>query len=66
MSCYNHKKTILHIDSCVRRDSRTERLAQALLKELDGDVILLRLEDMTFEPSDEAFLDRREQLIEAV
>ena len=64
MSCYNRKKTILYIDSCVRRDSRTERLAQALLKELDGEVIQLRLEDMAFEPSDEAFLNKRDQLIE--
>ena len=55
---------ILYINACVRRDSRTERLAEALLQKLDGEVQQLRLENIPFEVSDEAFLDKRDQLIE--
>ena len=43
---------ILYINACVRQDSRTERLAEALLKEFDDEVQQVRLEDMTFEVSD--------------
>ena len=40
---------ILLINACVRTDSRTKRLTDALLKELDGDVteILDRVKAMT-------------------
>ena len=55
---------ILYINACVRRDSRTERLAEALLQKLDGEVQQLRLENIPFEVSDEAFLNKRDQLIE--
>ena len=55
---------ILYINACVRQDSRTERLAEALLKEFDDEVQQVRLEDMTFEVSDEAFLTKRDQLTE--
>ena len=55
---------ILYINACVRRESRTQRLAGALLQELGGEVQEVRLEDMTFGISDEAFLDKREQLVE--
>ena len=48
---------ILYINACVRRESRTQRLAGALLQELGGEVQEVRLEDMTFGISDEAFLD---------
>lgn len=54
---------ILYVDSCVRRDSRTEQLVSVLLEELGGDVRHLRLEDISFEVSDEAFLDKRDRLI---
>ena len=54
---------ILYIDSCVRGDSRTERLATVLLSELSGEVQHLRLEDLPFEVSDEAFLNQRDKLI---
>ena len=49
---------ILYINACVRRDSRTERLAEALLQKLDGEVQQLRLENIPFEVSDEPFLDK--------
>lgn len=55
---------ILYINACVRRDSRTERLAEALLQKLDGEVEQVRLEDIPFEVSDEAFLNKRDRLIE--
>ena len=55
---------ILYINACVRQDSRTERLAEALLKEFDDEVQQVRLEDMTFKVSDEAFLTKRDQLTE--
>lgn len=60
---------ILYINACVRRDSRTERLAEALLKELCGDdqqtseIQQVRLEDISLEISDEAFIEKRDQLI---
>lgn len=55
---------VLYIDSCVRRDSRTQRLASALLEEIGGDVQHLRLGDIQFEVSDEAFLSERDKLTE--
>ena len=56
---------VLYVDSCVRRDSRTQRLVSVLLQELGGDVQHIRLEDIPFGVSDEAFLDQREKLINA-
>jgi len=53
---------ILYIDACVRRDSRTQRLAEALLQQLDDEVQQVRLEDIPFGISDEAFLDQRDKL----
>ena len=55
---------ILYINACVRRESRTEKLAQALLGKLSGDIQEVRLEEISFTPSDEAFLNRRDQLCE--
>lgn len=55
---------ILYINACVRQDSRTERLAEALLKQMADDIQQVRLEDITFEVTDQAFIDKREQLIE--
>lgn len=56
---------VLYINACVRRDSRTQRLAQALLEQFDDEIQEVRLEDIPLEKSDEAFLDTRDQLIEA-
>ena len=55
---------ILYIDSCVRRDSRTQRLVSVLLAKLGGELQHLRLEDIPFDVSDEAFLEKREKLVE--
>lgn len=54
---------ILFINACVRKESRTKRLADALLKKLDGKVTEVRLEDVSFELTNEKFLERRDTLI---
>ena len=54
---------ILFINACVRSDSRTMRLAKALLTKLSGEVEEVKLEDIKFEVTDEAFLTKRDRLI---
>ena len=54
---------ILYVNACVRRESRTERLAEALLKKLNGNVTEIRLEKIEFERTDESFLRKRDELI---
>ena len=56
---------ILFLNACVRTESRTKRLADALLALLGGEVCELRLEDLAFPKTDEAFLRRRDGLIAA-
>ena len=56
---------ILYINACVRRDSRTKRLAECLLKKLDEPFIEVRLENIAFPVTNEAFLTKRDELIEA-
>ena len=53
---------ILFINCCVRKDSRTKRLADAFLKLLDGEVCEIRLEDVSFPVVDEEFITRRDHL----
>ena len=55
---------ILFINACVRRNSRTQRLAEALLQQFDDEIQEVGLEDIAFEPSDEAFLEKRDRLSE--
>ncbi len=54
---------ILYVNACVRRESRTERLAEALLKKLEGNITEIRLEKIKFERTDESFLRKRDELI---
>lgn len=54
---------ILFINSCVREQSRTKRLAECLLSKLDGEVEELYLADISFPVVDEAFLKTRDGLI---
>lgn len=56
---------ILFIDACVRQNSRTRRLANALLSALGGEAEQLRLENVSFETVNEAFLNKRDALIAA-
>ena len=54
---------ILFINACVRSDSRTKRLADAVLSKLNGEVTELKLEDVDFKVTDEEFLKRRDALL---
>ena len=56
---------ILYINSCVRENSRTKRLAEGLLAGLDTEVEEVRLSDISFPAVDEAFLENRDRLIAA-
>ena len=53
----------LLIDACARNDSRTRRLTDVLLSKSEDPVEEVRLFDLVFEPTDEAFLIRRDRLI---
>ena len=55
---------ILFINACVREDSRTKRLADHLLGKLAGPVSELRLDGYPFPAVDEAFLRRRDRLLQ--
>lgn len=55
---------ILYIDACVRENSRTKRLADALMEKLSGEVKYVKLEDISFETTSEEYLTKRENLIE--
>ncbi len=52
----------LFINACVRKESRTKRLADRLLEKLGGEVEEVRLADAAFGPTDEAYLARRDRL----
>lgn len=56
---------ILFINACVRRDSRTKRLADKLLSTMEGPVEEVRPADFTFPKVDEDFLNKRDELIAA-
>lgn len=56
---------ILFIDACVRKDSRTRRLAKRVLSHLSGPVETVRLDELTFLKTDEAFLRKRDACIAA-
>ena len=55
----------LFINACVRKDSRTKRLADFLLEKLGEPYIEVRLSDLAFPETDEAYLSKRDQLIAA-
>ncbi len=54
---------ILFINACVRRGSRTRKLAEGLLSAADEPYEEVRLEDIDFPVVDEEFLSRRDRLI---
>lgn len=54
---------ILFINACVRRASRTKRLADRLLSSQGEPVTEIRLGETEFPPTDEAYLLRRDRLI---
>lgn len=57
------ERPILFINACVRRDSRTRRLADKLLARLGGPVQEVRLDRLSFPVADADFLDLRDRLI---
>lgn len=58
-------KSILYVNACVRKESRTRRLAEKLLAVLDSPFEEVRLEEIAFPTSNEAFLNLRDRLIAA-
>ena len=52
----------LFINACVREESRTKKLAKALLSKL-GEYEEVKLEDIDFPKTDESFLKKRDSLI---
>ena len=61
----NVSRKILYVNACVRKDSRTKRLADRLISRLGGDVEEIRLEEIHFGVSDEAFIIKRDRLLAA-
>lgn len=53
---------ILFINACVRKDSRTKKLAEVLLSKLEGDVVETDLGKIRFPIADEEFISRRDEL----
>lgn len=56
-------RPILFINACVRKESRTKRLADKLLKKLNKPFEEIRLEEIQFPVTDEDFLNMRDRLI---
>ena len=54
----------LYINCCVRKESRTDRLARAVLRKLGGDFTELNLYEENLKPLDIETLDKRTALIE--
>ena len=56
---------ILYVNACVRKDSRTAKLAKKLFTRLDKPYEEIILEDIRFPVVNEAFLNKRDSLISA-
>lgn len=56
---------ILYINACVRRNSRTKQLSKCLLDKLGEPFTEVRLEEICFPLTDEEYLTKRDQLIDA-
>ena len=54
---------ILFINACVRRQSRTERLARCVLEQLDGEILERKLETGHLQPLDGSLLEKRDRLL---
>lgn len=54
---------ILFVDACVRTQSRTKRLAEALLAKLNEETVHIALEEISFAVTDEDYLKKRDDLI---
>ena len=56
-------ESILYVNACVRKESRTRRLAEKLLAKLDRPFEEIRLEEIAFPISNEDYLNLRDRLI---
>lgn len=56
---------ILFANACVRRESRTKRLADVLLSKMAGEIDEVRISDIAFPTANEDFLRKRDTLIAA-
>ena len=54
---------VLYVNACVRKDSRTQRLAEKLLSRLDRPYQEIKLEEISFPVCDEEYLNRRDRLV---
>ena len=54
---------ILFVDACVRANSRTKRLAEALLAKLNEETVHVALDEISFAVTDEDYLKKRDELI---
>lgn len=54
---------LLFINACVREDSRTRQLAEALLSGIEDKVCEVKVADIAFPVVNEAFLEKRDDLI---
>ena len=54
---------ILYINSCVRKESRTNRIAKALIEKLGDEYTEIKLCEENLKPLDEAALEKRTNLI---
>ena len=54
---------ILFVNACVREQSRTHRLADCVLKQLNGEVCERRLENEQLQPLDGRLLEKRDRLL---
>lgn len=58
----NESNKILYINSCVRDNSRTDRLAKALLKKIGDEYTELNLDELNLEPLNRERLEYRTKL----
>ena len=55
---------VLYINACVRKESRTDRIARAVLKKLGNEYTELYLPDENLQPLSEENLEKRTRLVE--
>lgn len=56
---------ILYVNSCVRAQSRTDKISRALLSKLGGEYEEVFLPDLNLEPLSEEMIDKRTELLES-
>ena len=57
------ERPILYVNACVRKESRTERLAESLLRKLGKPCEEIRLENLDFPIVNEEYLKKRDRLV---